>query len=81
LAEAVDWFDRSAYIGVTGLMLTPRALVAVGVSGQTQHMIGVNKAEVIIAINKDKNAPVFKQCDLGFVGDLKTALPTLTGAL
>ena len=81
LAEAVDWFDRGTYIGVTGLMLNPKVFVSVGASGQTQHMIGATKSEVIIAINKDGNAPVFKQCDIGIVGDLKQVLPALNAAL
>ena len=46
-----------------------------------QHMVGVAGAETVIAVNKDKNAPVLKQCDLGFVGDLKAVLPELTAAL
>lgn len=81
LAEGVDWFPREAYIGVSGLMLSPRVAICVGVSGQAQHMIGLTGAETLIAVNKDKNAPVFKQCDCGFVGDLKEALPALTAAL
>lgn len=81
LAEGVDWFPREAYIGVSGVMLAPRAAICVGVSGQAQHMIGLTSAETLIAVNKDKNAPVFKQCDYGFVGDLKEVLPALTAAL
>lgn len=81
LAEGMDWFPKEAYIGVTGQMLSPKVCFSLGVSGQMQHMIGVSGADVIVAVNKDKNAPVFKQCDLGFVGDLKDVLPALTAAL
>lgn len=81
LAEGVNWFPREAYIGVSGVMLSPRVAFCIGVSGQAQHMIGLSDADLLIAINKDKNAPVFKQCDLGFVGDLKVILPELTAAL
>ena len=81
LAETTDWFDKHAYIGVTGLMLSPKVFVVIGASGQTQHMIGATKAETIIAINKDKNAPVFKQCDIGITADLKQVLPALIAAL
>ena len=81
LTEGVDWFPREAYLGVSGQIIAPRVYFALGLSGQMQHMVGVTKAGTIVAINKDKNAPVFKQCDLGLVGDLKTALPALTAGL
>ena len=69
------------YIGVSGLNLSPKVYIAVGISGQMQHMVGVNHSGTIFAINKDENAPVFKQCDYGLVGDLKTILPALAEAL
>lgn len=81
LTEGVDWFPRETYLGVSGQIVAPKTYFALGLSGQMQHMVGVTKAGTIIAVNKDKNAPVFKQCDLGFVGDLKTVLPELTAAL
>lgn len=81
LAEGVDWFPREAYVGVSGVVTAPKVYIAAGISGQMQHMVGCNRAQTIVAINKDKNAPVFKQCDLGFVGDLKTAIPALVEAL
>ena len=46
-----------------------------------QHMVGVNRAGTMFAVNKDKNAPIFKQCDYGLVGDLKDVLPKLAAAL
>lgn len=81
LAEGVDWFPKEAYIGVSGAIVSPKTYIAVGVSGQVQHMVGCNGSGTVIAINKDKNAPIFKQCDYGLVADLKTALPALTAAL
>ena len=81
LTEGVNWLPSELYVGVSGLMLSPKAYVAVGISGQMQHMVGCNRSQVVFAINKDKNAPVFKQCDYGLVGDLKTVLPALTAAL
>lgn len=81
LAEGVDWMPKESYIGVSGLMLAPKVYVGVGVSGQMQHMVGVNRANAVFAINKDKNAPIFKQCDWGLVGDLKTVLPALVEEL
>ena len=81
IAEGVNWMSRERYIGVSGAMLTPDVLVAVGVSGQIQHMVGANTAKTIIAINKDKNAPVFKQADYGIVGDLYEVVPKLVAGL
>lgn len=81
LTEAENWMPREAYIGVSGLMLNPDVYVGIGVSGQMQHMVGVNTAKVAFAINKDKNAPIFTQVDYGIVGDLKEVLPALSAAL
>lgn len=81
LAEANGWMPSETYIGVSGLNLSPKVYVAVGISGQMQHMVGVNHSGTIFAINKDENAPIFKQCDYGLVGDLKTILPALVEAL
>ena len=81
LTEAVNWMPREAYIGVSGLMLSPEVYVGIGISGQMQHMVGVNTAKTIIAINKDKNAPIFDQADYGLVGDLKAVLPEIIAKL
>lgn len=77
LAENVDWMPRNLYIGVSGLQLAPKAYIACGISGQMQHMVGVTNAETVIAINKDQNAPIFKQADYGIVGDLYKVIPAL----
>ena len=81
LTEGVDWLPTEVYIGVSGLMLTPQVYIAIGISGQMQHMVGCNRAATVFAINKDSNAPVFKQCDYGLVGDIKKVLPQLIEAL
>ena len=81
LTEGVNWLPTERYVGVSGLMLTPKVYIAVGISGQMQHMVGCNRSGALFAINKDKNAPIFKQCDFGLVGDLKDVLPALTAAL
>ncbi len=62
-------------------MLVPEVYVAVGISGQVQHMVGINRAKVIIAINKDKNAPIFKQADYGIVADLYKVVPLMVEKL
>ena len=81
LTEGVNWLPTELYVGVSGLMLSPKVYVACGISGQMQHMVGCNRAGTMFAINKDKNAPVFKQCDYGLVGDVKDVLPALAAAL
>lgn len=81
LTEGVDWMPKGSYIGVSGLSLSPNVYLAIGVSGQMQHMVGCNHSGTIFAVNKDKNAPIFKQSDYGLVGDLKTVLPLLIEAL
>lgn len=81
LTEGLDWLPVETYIGVSGLMLAPKTYVAIGISGQIQHMVGCNRAGTFFAINKDKNAPVFKQCDYGLVGDIATVLPALIAAM
>ncbi|MDR1604673.1 MAG: FAD-binding protein [Gracilibacteraceae bacterium] len=77
IAEGVNWMARERYIGVSGAMLKPDYYLAVGISGQVQHMVGVTGAKTIIAINNDKNAAIFKYADYGLVADLYTALPKL----
>lgn len=81
LTEAQPWFPRSSYVGVSGANVDPQVYFAVGISGQMQHMVGCERAKRIVAVNKDKDAPIFKQCDLGIAGDLKEVLPALTQAL
>ena len=81
VAEGSGWMARERYIGVSGALLKRDLFVAVGLSGQIQHMVGANSAKTIVAVNKDKNAPVFKQCDYGIVADLYEVLPKLSAAL
>ena len=73
--------ERERYIGVSGVMVKADVYMAVGISGQIQHMVGARDSRVIIAVNKDKNAPIFKFADYGIVGDLYKILPALTKAL
>ncbi|WP_165247841.1 electron transfer flavoprotein subunit alpha/FixB family protein [Adlercreutzia sp. ZJ141] len=81
LAEGADLMPAETYIGVSGLVVAPKVYVAAGLSGQMQHMVGCAKSGLVVAVNKDKNAPVFKQCDYGLIGDVATVLPALTAAL
>ena len=81
IAEEEKLMPRETYIGVSGLMLKPELYIGVGVSGQVQHMVGVNQSKVLVAVNKDKDAPIFKQCDYGIIGELKNVIPVLVEAL
>lgn len=81
VSEENRWLPTERYIGVSGAMVKPDFYLAVGVSGQIQHMVGCNQAGVIFAVNKDKNAPIFKQCDYGIVGDTAIVLPAVLDAL
>lgn len=77
IAEGEKWMSKERYIGVSGVVLKPDVYIAMGISGQIQHMVGVNQAKTLVAINKDKNAPIFKQVDIGIVGDIYTVLPQI----
>ena len=81
LAEGLNWLPRERYIGVSGAFIKSDLYIAVGVSGQVQHTVGVTDSRVIVAINKDKGAPIFEQADYGIIGDLYTLVPALTKAL
>ena len=81
IAEGVGWLPKSRYLGVSGAVIQPDVYLALGISGQVQHMVGVNGAATIVAINKDKSAPIFHHCDLSLVADLSAALPTLADQL
>jgi electron transfer flavoprotein alpha subunit len=81
LAEGVDWVAKERYVGISGQHIAPDLYVAIGISGQLQHMVGVRGAKVVVAINSDKTAPIFAQSDYGIIGDLYQVVPALTAAL
>lgn len=81
VAENEKWMEHERYVGISNLILKPELYLAVGISGQIQHMVGANGAQTIVAVNKDKNAQIFQYADYGIVGDLFTILPTLTRLL
>lgn len=81
VAETLKYVPLNRYVGMSGQKFTGNLYIACGISGAKQHLKGIKDASTIVAINKNANAPIFKNCDYGIVGDLKEILPLLTQAL
>ena len=81
VAETLKYVPLNRYVGMSGQKFTGNLYIACGISGAIQHLKGIKDASTIVAINKNGNAPIFKNCDYGIVGDVNEILPLLTAAL
>src|SRR5271157_2821022 len=81
VAEDYHWLPIERYIGISGQKVKPELYLAVGISGQVQHVVGIRESKFIAAVNSDERAPIFEASDYGIVGDMYEVLPLLTKAL
>jgi butyryl-CoA dehydrogenase len=81
VAETLQYVTIDRYVGMSGQKFRGNLYIACGISGAVQHLKGIIDASTIVAINKNANAPIFKNCDYGIVGDVNEILPLLTAAL
>jgi electron transfer flavoprotein alpha subunit len=81
IAADLKWLSEDHWIGLSGHKVKPKLYIAAGISGQIQHIAGMRDSSIIVAINKDPEALIFKSADYGIVGDLYEVIPKLTQAI
>ncbi|MGA7861549.1 MAG: electron transfer flavoprotein subunit alpha/FixB family protein, partial [Thermoplasmata archaeon] len=81
LAAESGWLSDEHWVGLTGHRVRPTLYIAIGISGAAQHLVGMRDSRIVVAINKDANAPIFQQADFQVVGDLYAIVPELTRRL
>lgn len=80
IAEDLKWLPIDQYVGLSGQKVAPKLYIACGISGQIQHITGIQNARVVVSVNTDSNAPIFEYADYGVVGDLYKVVPAMTEA-
>jgi len=75
------WLPRQTQVGLTGRSIAPHLYIAIGISGKFNHVVGIQRAGTVVAINNNPDADIFKQCDYGIVGDWAQVVPALATAL
>jgi electron transfer flavoprotein alpha subunit len=81
IAADLKWLSEDHWIGLSGRRVRPRLYIAIGISGQPQHLAGMMESRTVVVINNDPNAPFFRNCDYGVVEDLYSFIPALTKRL
>ncbi|MFP3303529.1 MAG: electron transfer flavoprotein subunit alpha/FixB family protein, partial [Caldivirga sp.] len=81
IAADLKWLSEDHWIGLSGHRVRPRLYIAIGISGQPQHLAGMMESRTVVVINNDPNAPFFRNCDYGVVEDLYSFIPALTRRL